>query len=103
MEFADQLYNPVNIRFSKTMGIRDASALHSLENPDTIHSISFSATPEEARLVFAYPEYAGEAQAVPNDRARAGRLLPGGRAGKPIRGRGDIRKRAYSEEKRRKP
>ena len=33
-------------------------ALHSLENPGTIHSVSFYPTPEDAKLVFTNPDYA---------------------------------------------
>jgi len=33
-------------------------ALHSLENPGTIHSVSFYPTPQDAKLVFTNPDYA---------------------------------------------
>jgi hypothetical protein len=32
--------------------------LHSLENPGTIHSISFYASPEDAKVIFSNPDYA---------------------------------------------
>jgi hypothetical protein len=58
-EFIQVLWSPEVIDQMLKSGVFiEGLALHSLENPGTIHSVSFYATQEDAKLVFTNPDYA---------------------------------------------